>query len=682
MIKNRIRIIIAGLLSLSLVLTTSCIMNKNKSQVSGLHLENLDTNASLGNDFYQYATGGWQKLHPLTAEYSRFGSFDMLAENNKEQLKGLIEEIASKEHEAGSIEQKIADLFNMAMDRTKLNSEGVTPVLGDIKKINTIENKEQLITVVAEMMKQGMNPYFYLYVSADPANSSLNLLQTHQGGMGLGQRDYYLDEDDVTKNIREKYKELIFDMMLKTGSSEADAHAKTKDIMRIETRLAKVAYDNVKLRDPHANYNNMSIEDLKSLVTEIDWNLFFNTLGLDTNQNISVSQKEHLAEVGRIIADEPIEAQKAILQWNVINSAASYLSDAVYMVNFEFYGRTLSGKQEPQARWKRSVSTIDNTLGEAVGQMYVKKYFPAEAKERMLNLVSNLQSSLKDRITNLEWMDNDTKDKAIEKLNTFHVKIGYPDKWKDYSSLSVEKDSYWENIKRANEFNFAYEFSKLGKPVDKDEWFMYPQTVNAYYNPTSNEICFPAGILQYPFFDMNADDAFNYGAIGVVIGHEMTHGFDDQGRQFDKDGNLKDWWTEDDANKFNERASKLADFYDKIEVAPGVFANGRFTLGENIADQGGIQVSYQAFEQAMKSSPLGDKDGFSPEQRFFLAYANVWAGNIRHEAILNRTKTDPHSLGKWRVNAALPHINAWYEAFNIKPEDKLYIAPEERAVVW
>lgn len=661
---------------------TACNMNQNKEQGSGIHLENLDTSVLLGQDFYQFATGGWQKLNPLTPEYARFGSFDKLAEDNREQLKGLIQEIAAAEHEAGTIEQKIANLFNLAMDSTKLNEEGVTPILPDLEAISNIENKEDLTIAMAQLSKMGISPYFYLYVGADQQNSNEYLLQTHQGGMGLGQRDYYLDVDDATKNIREKYQELIFDLFLKAGSSEAHAHEKTKTVMRIETQLAKAAYDNIKLRDPYANYNKMSIEELQKLVPNINWTLFFETLGVDTNQQISISQKEHLAEVGKIIESESIENQKAFFEWNVINSAVSYLSDDIYMVNFDFFGRVLSGKQEPQARWKRAVSTVDGALGEAVGQMYVKKYFPAEAKARMLELVSNLQSSLKDRISALEWMGSDTKEKAIDKLNSFHVKIGYPDKWKDYTTLQIEKDSYWANIKRANEFSTAENFSKLGTTVDKDEWFMTPQTVNAYYNPTSNEICFPAGILQYPFFDMNADDAFNYGAIGVVIGHEMTHGFDDQGRQFDKEGNLKDWWTAEDAEQFDERAAKLADFYDKIEVAPGVFANGKFTLGENIADQGGLQVSYDAFKKATKDNPLAEKDGFTADQRFFLAYSHVWAGNVRDEEVLKRTKTDPHSLGKWRVNGALPHVEAWYQAFNIQPEDELYLAPEERAVVW
>ena len=399
-------------------------------------------------------------------------------------------------------------------------------------------------------------------------------------------------------------------------------------------------------------------------------------------KDLSVSQKENLVEVGNIIASEPIEAQKAYLQWKLIDASAAYLSDDINQMNFDFYGKVLSGKEQQQPRWKRAVSTVDGSLSEAVGQMYVKKYFPAKSKERMVQLVKNLQTALGERIQGLEWMGDSTKAKAQEKLKTFHIKVGYPDKWRDYTSLDIQKDSYWANIKRANKFESDYMFAKIGKPVDKDEWLMSPQTVNAYYNPSTNEICFPAGILQYPFFDMQADDAFNYGAIGVVIGHEMTHGFDDQGRQFDKDGNLKDWWTKEDGEKFNARAKVLSDYFDNIEVAPNVKANGKFTLGENIADHGGLQVSYHALQNVLKTSPLATKDGFTPEQRFFLAYANVWAGNIRPEEILKRTKSDPHSLGKWRVNGALPHIQAWYDAFNVKQTNKMYLAPELRASIW
>ena len=677
-------VIYGGLVILFFSMINSCKSRSSADEklTAGIMLENLDTTSLSGNDFYQYATGGWQKLNPLTGEYSRFGSFDKLAEDNRLQLKGLIEEIAKKSAKEGTVEQKIADLFNLAMDSSKLNSDGSTPIKSDLEKIAALKNTSELVAYLPSMMQEGINPFFNIYVDADPMNSNQYLVQTHQGGIGLSQRDYYLENDDNTRNIREKYIVHIAQMFEKSGFTADEAANKRDAVMRVEMRLATSAYDNVKLRDPHANYNKMTVAELQKLVPQLDWNSFFNGFQLNGLTDLSVSQKENLVEVGKIIATEPLEVQKAYLEWNVINSSAEFLSDEINDENFEFYGKVVSGKTEQQPRWKRAVSTVDGSLGEAVGQMYVKKYFPAEAKDRMVQLVKNLQTALGQRIQNLEWMGDSTKLKAMEKLNTFHVKVGYPDKWRDYSSLEIKKDSYWANIKRTNKFQSDYMFAKVGNPVDKDEWFMTPQTVNAYYNPSTNEICFPAGILQYPFFDMKADDAFNYGAIGVVIGHEMTHGFDDQGRQFDKDGNLKDWWTEDDAAKFDKRASGLTDFYDKIEVAPGTKANGKFTLGENIADQGGLQVSYQAFQNVLKSNPLENKDGFSPEQRFFLAYANVWAGNIRPEEILRRTKVDPHSLGKWRVNAALPHIEGWYTAFNVQPTDKMYVAPESRAIVW
>ena len=677
-------VIYGGLVILFFSMINSCKSRSSADEklTAGIMLENLDTTSLSGNDFYQYATGGWQKLNPLTGEYSRFGSFDKLAEDNRLQLKGLIEEIAKKSAKEGTVEQKIADLFNLAMDSSKLNSDGSTPIKSDLEKIAALKNTSELVAYLPSMMQEGINPFFNIYVDADPMNSNQYLVQTYQGGIGLSQRDYYLENDDNTRNIREKYIVHIAQMFEKSGFTADEAANKRDAVMRVEMRLATSAYDNVKLRDPHTNYNKMTVAELQKLVPQLDWNSFFNGFQLNGLTDLSVSQKENLVEVGKIIATEPLEVQKAYLEWNVINSSAEFLSDEINDENFEFYGKVVSGKTEQQPRWKRAVSTVDGSLGEAVGQMYVKKYFPAEAKDRMVQLVKNLQTALGQRIQNLEWMGDSTKLKAMEKLNTFHVKVGYPDKWRDYSSLEIKKDSYWANIKRTNKFQSDYMFAKVGNPVDKDEWFMTPQTVNAYYNPSTNEICFPAGILQYPFFDMKADDAFNYGAIGVVIGHEMTHGFDDQGRQFDKDGNLKDWWTEDDADKFDKRASGLTDFYDKIEVAPGTKANGKFTLGENIADQGGLQVSYQAFQNVLKSNPLENKDGFSPEQRFFLAYANVWAGNIRPEEILRRTKVDPHSLGKWRVNAALPHIEGWYTAFNVQPTDKMYVAPESRAIVW
>lgn len=667
---------------LALAVAAGCDSKKEAVMTSGIDLTNLDTTAVQGADFYQYACGGWMKKHPLTNEYSRFGSFDMLAENNREQLKGLIVEIASGQNAQGTIGQKIGDIYKLAMDSVKLNADGVTPIQADLEKIASVKDKSEIVPLMAELAHSGVFPYFSFYVGADIMDSKSNLFQLYQGGISLGEKEYYLDNDDVTVNIRNKYKEHIVKMFQLAGFDEAAAKKKMEAVMDIETRIAKASFSAVEQRNPAANYHKMSLDELKKEIPGIDWDAFLNGIGVKGVTELSVSQVEPIKEVEKIINSLPVENQIAYMQWSLIDRAAGYLSDDLVAQNFDFYGKTLSGKQTNQPRWKRAVSTVNGVLGEAVGQMYVEKYFPAAAKERMVQLVKNLQTALGERIRNLEWMGDSTKIKAIEKLNSFYVKVGYPDKWRDYTGLNIEKDSYWANVKRATEFELDYMLSKAGKPVDRDEWGMTPQTVNAYYNPTTNEICFPAGILQYPFFDMNADDAFNYGAIGVVIGHEMTHGFDDQGRQFDKDGNLKDWWTAEDAKRFEERAQVMVNFFDSIQVLPGLNANGSLTLGENIADHGGLQVSFQAFKNATKDAPLLVKDGFTPEQRFFLSYAGVWAGNIRDEQIRLQTKSDPHSLGRWRVNGALPQIGAWYDAFGIKEGDPMYLAPEKRVSIW
>ena len=667
---------------LALAVAAGCDSKKEAVMTSGIDLTNLDTTAVQGADFYQYACGGWMKKHPLTNEYSRFGSFDMLAENNREQLKGLIVEIAAGQNAQGTIGQKIGDIYNLAMDSVKLNADGVTPIQADLEKIASVKDKSEIVPLMAELAHSGVFPYFSFYVGADIMDSKSNLFQLYQGGISLGEKEYYLDNDDVTVNIRNKYKEHIVKMFQLAGFDEAAAKKKMEAVMDIETRIAKASFSAVEQRNPAANYHKMSLDELKKEIPGIDWDAFLNGIGVKGVTELSVSQVEPIKEVEKIINSLPVENQIAYMQWSLIDRAAGYLSDDLVAQNFDFYGKTLSGKQTNQPRWKRAVSTVNGVLGEAVGQMYVEKYFPAAAKERMVQLVKNLQTALGERIRNLEWMGDSTKIKAIEKLNSFYVKVGYPDKWRDYTGLNIEKDSYWANVKRATEFELDYMLSKAGKPVDRDEWGMTPQTVNAYYNPTTNEICFPAGILQYPFFDMNADDAFNYGAIGVVIGHEMTHGFDDQGRQFDKDGNLKDWWTAEDAKRFEERAQVMVNFFDSIQVLPGLNANGSLTLGENIADHGGLQVSFQAFKNATKDAPLPVEDGFTPEQRFFLSYAGVWAGNIRDEQIRLQTKSDPHSLGRWRVNGALPQIGAWYDAFGIKEGDPMYLAPEKRVSIW
>lgn len=668
---------------LALALTAgACNGKKENVQAGGIDLNNLDRSVSPEADFYQFACGGWMKAHPLTDEYGRFGSFDLLAENNRQQMKELIEGLAANPAEQGTIARKIGDLYNIAMDSTKLNADGGAPIKPQLEKIAAVKDRKALNQLIAEMTRQGFGPYFGVYIGPDDMNSSVNLVQTYQGGLGLGDRDYYINEDEHNTEIRTKYEAHVAKMFQLAGWTEKEAGKAATEVMAIETQLAKASYEKVKMRDPHANYHKMSVEELKKNIPGIDWDVYFATLGLQGITELNVGQPEPIQEVASILNTVDLEAQKSYLQWKVIDAAASYLSDDFVTENFEFNGKVLSGVKEMKPRWKRAVATVDGAMGEAVGQMYVEKYFPAAAKERMVKLVGNLQQALGERIQGLEWMSDETKAKALEKLAAIYVKVGYPDKWRDYAALEIKDDSYWFNILRSNEFDFNYMLSKAGKPVDKTEWLMTPQTVNAYYNPTTNEICFPAGILQYPFFDMNADDAFNYGAIGVVIGHEMTHGFDDQGRQYDKDGNLKDWWTAEDAKNFEARAQVLVNWFDSIEVLPGLHANGQLTLGENIADHGGLQVAFQAFHNATKNAPLGEVDGFTPEQRFYLAYANVWAANIREEQIRFLTQMDVHSLGRWRVNAALPHINGWNEAFNIKEGDLMYLAPDNRASIW
>lgn len=660
----------------------ACDQKKETAQTGGIDVANLDRSVAPNADFYQFACGGWMKAHPLTDEYGRFGSFDQLAENNRTQLKGLIEELAARESEAGSVAQKIGHLYNMAMDSVKLNADGCAPIRPILERIAAVKDAKEMLVLVAEMTKQGFGPYFSVYIGPDDMNSSMNLLQTYQGGLGLADRDYYLAEDEHNKEVRARYQKHMEKMFQLAGLDEKAARQAAADVLTLETRLAKASYDKVKMRDPHANYHKMTMAELEKEISGIDWKVYFTTLGLPEVTELNVGQPEPLQEVAHILQHADLEMQKAYLQWKVLRAAAPYLSDEFVAENFDFYGKVLSGVKELKPRWKRAVSAVDGAMGEAVGQMYVEKYFPAAAKERMVKLVGNLQQALGERIQALTWMSEETKTKALEKLAAIYVKVGYPDTWRDYSALEIKDDSYWANILRSNVFDFDYMLSKAGKPVDKTEWLMTPQTVNAYYNPTTNEICFPAGILQYPFFDMNADDAFNYGAIGVVIGHEMTHGFDDQGRQYDKDGNLKDWWTAEDSKNFEERAQVLVDWFDQIEVLPGLHANGQLTLGENIADHGGLQVAFQAFHNATKEQPLGEVDGFTPEQRFYLAYASVWAANIRDEQIRLLTQMDVHSLGCWRVNAALPHINGWNEAFGIKEGDPMYLAPEKRASIW
>jgi putative endopeptidase len=661
---------------------TACNNQKSAQSSQDLNLGDLDTTIVPGNDFYQYATGGWQKANPIPDDYSRYGSFDKLREENQKQIQGLIEELGKTTHEKGTNAQKVGDLYKIAMDSVKLNADGVAPLKSYLETVASVADKKDVVRCMASIGKYAGNPFFGFYVGADDKNSSMNIAHLTQGGLGLGDRDYYLAQDDHSKMIREEYAKLITKQFENAGFSGEDVAKAAKSILEIETELAKAHVTKEIRRIPELNYHKIAIADLNAQVAAFDWDTYFGELGAKMD-SLDVSQIAPIAKAAELIADKPLEELKAYLNWNLINSAAGYLSDDFVNANFDFYGKVLSGSKQLRPRWKRSVDAVGGSLGEVVGQLYVEKYFPAEAKERMLHLVENLQISLRERILQLEWMSKETKEKATEKLATFYVKVGYPDKWRDYSTLEIKDDSYLQNMFRASEFEYNDMLNDLGKPVDRDKWYMNPQTVNAYYNPTTNEICFPAGILQPPFFYMHGDDAINYGGIGVVIGHEMTHGFDDQGRKYDKYGNMTDWWAAEDAPKFEERANVLVDHFNGIVVLDTVHANGQFTLGENIADYGGLQVSYNAFLKTEEGQSTDEKlDGFTPAQRFFLSYATLWACNVRDAEILRLTKMDPHSLGRWRVNGTLPHIDAWYEAFNVQSGDVLYLPKEKRAVIW
>ncbi|MCL2289457.1 MAG: M13 family metallopeptidase [Bacteroidetes bacterium] len=664
--------------------TFSCSM-KPKELTSGIDFANLDTTVSPAVDFYRYACGGWMDRHPLTGEYARYGSFDKLAEENKEQLKGLITSIAAKKHEKNSIKQKIGDLYNLGMDTKTIEKQGADPLQDELKAIAKINSKEQLPEIMADMQLTGSNPFFGVFGQADPANSSMNIAWIWQSGLGIGDRSYYLEAS--TEPIREAYLALLEKMFALSGYAKmAGVNEKqlAQDVLNLEIEMAKVFMPKEDLRNPHNTDNPKTLAELQALLPDFSFENFLTSLQLNNLEKVNVGQVDYLKGLNNILNITDLETIKAYLAWNTINDAAPFLSEDFAETKFDFYGKTLSGKEENQPRWKRVVTVVDGSLGEAVGQMYVEKYFPAEAKERMLHLVQNLRFAMEDRINNLTWMSDETKEKAIDKLNAMIIKIGYPETWRDYSALEIDpSQSYYANVVRASRFENEYQLSKIGKPVDPTVWLMTPQTVNAYYNPTTNEICFPAGILQPPFFDMNADDAVNYGAIGVVIGHEITHGFDDQGRNYDKIGNLSNWWIEEDEAKFKERSQILVEHYNQIEVLPGIFANGTFTLGENIADNGGINVSYQALQKAKEEGRInGVMDGFTPEQRFFIAYANIWAGNIRDEEKARRTKEGVHSLAEWRVKGALPHSDEFIEAFNIKEGDPMWLAPEKRARIW
>ena len=653
---------------------------------SGIDLTNLDNSVRPVDNFYQYACGGWMKNNPLPAAYSRFGSFDQLGQNNNEKINSILTDLLKNTYQAGSTEQKLSDFYKLAMDSVRRNKEGVQPVMPLINEMEGAKTVADLRNLQLKYATFGYGVPMGIGFGADEKNAKMNILNVYQGGLVLGQKEYYLDTDSATTAIREAYKKHIVRMFKLFGFSDADAQKKMEGILKTETALAKVSKSRTELRDVEANYNKTTLEQFEKNYPNVNLTkmLTAQDINIDYCKELVVGQPDFVKGADAVLAGITADELRAYMEWDAILSAASYLSDDVVEANFDFFGRTLSGRKENHPRWKRATSQVEGQMGEALGKMYVERYFPASSKERMEKLVKNLQVSLAERIKAQDWMSDETKKAALDKLSNFYVKIGYPNKWKDMSALTIDpKLSYYENVQNCRKFWNKWDIDyRAGKPVDRDEWFMTPQTVNAYYNPTTNEICFPAGILQRPFFDPEADDAFNYGAIGVVIGHEMTHGFDDQGRHYDKDGNMTDWWTASDAENFNKKAEVFVNYFSAIEVLPGLNANGQLTLGENLADHGGLEVAFNAFKNATKDAPLGDIDGFTPEQRFFVAYAGLWAANITDEEIRNLTKMDPHSLGVNRVNAALQHINAWYEAFNVKQGDKMFIPETERLKMW
>lgn len=651
---------------------------------SGIDLKNLDTSVKPGDDFYHYAAGGWLKSHPLDAEHVQNGAFTDLYEQSQKRIQDIILDFASKPQKQGTLGQKIGSLYNLLMDSVRLNREGWRPIKPTLDKIAAIKNRKEYQLVCAQLDRNGGSTMMFgIGAGADQKDSEWNLVAVGQGGLGLGERDYYLSDDAQNKRVLEAYKQYLKKLFTLTGADEATAEKKTQAVIAIETEIAKASYDKVKQRDIDANYHKMTYTQLISDFPGIDWGNVFLASGFPAFDYVDVGQPEPIHAVEKILAETPLDDLKTYAQSKVISGATSKLSDDFRKASFELR-KAMVGSKQDQPRWKRAVAVVSDRLGEAIGKMYVERYFPESSKKRMLELVRNLQTALAQRIDEATWMGDATKAQAKDKLSNFIVKIGYPDKWKNYDGLQVNDSlSLYENLCNISRWaTDDYIAKRVNKKVDKTLWQMTPQTINAYYDPSTNEICFPAAILQPPFFDPNADDAVNYGAIGGVIGHEMSHGFDDQGSQFDKYGNQRNWWTAQDKKNFDARTKVLADWFSSFDVLPGIKVNGKQTLGENIGDNGGLNISFRALQNSMKEHPLAVKDGFTPEQRFFLAWGRVWASNMTDEVVKYLLTVDVHSPNYARVNAALPMIDAWYKAFNVKKGDKMFVPKNKRAHVW
>ena len=659
--------------------TNNAVMGQN----TAIDTKHMDKSTTPGNNFFKYVNGTWMKDNPIPPEYSQYGAFTILYENNQKLLKQLVLDVSEqKDIEQGSVNQKIRDLYNSGMDTAAIEKLGIKAIAPELNAINALSTIADVEEFIANMHKTGLSPLFYVFSGADQQNSSMTIANLYQGGLGLPDVDYYTNDNDDSKKLRSEYVNHLQKMFVLSGDNNKNAEAKANVVLKIETELAKISKTRLERRDPNANFNKMSISDLTELSPKINWKQYFTILGISNPGEINVSQPDFFKGLSAVIANNSVADWKSYLTWNVLNTYASYLSSDFVNQNFKFYGKTLSGTQEIQPRWKRVLGTTSSRLGEAIGQLYVEKHFPPESKKRMLVLVENLRLSFADRINKLEWMSEETKEKALEKLETITVKIGYPDRWKEYNSLAIEPNNYVQNIRNSNIFEFNFEINKVGKPVDKTEWGMTPQTVNAYYNPSYNEVVFPAAILQPPFFNKDADDAVNYGAIGVVIGHEMTHGFDDQGRKYDKDGNLNDWWNEKDAELFKQKTQLLVNQYNNYVVLDTLHVDGELTLGENIADLGGLYISYNALQKSYNGNTPKPIDGYTSTQRFFLGYAQVWRQNIRDKALIQRLKTDVHSPGDARVNIPPFNLDVFINAFDISNTDSLFIPVDKRAYIW
>jgi putative endopeptidase len=667
---------------------TGCAGNRDAEHLKSLNPEYFDNETSAGEDFYRYVNKGWQLAHPLTDEYARYGNFDILHDSTEAHVRDLVLGLADSKPEAGSVAYKVATVYSLAMDSVRRNADGAKPILADLKKIEETPDSE-MGNLFLWMHGNYASPFFGAGPMEDMANSSAYAMYVSGGGMGLGDRDYYLLNDERNTQVREAYKQLIVAQMKNAGYADADAQRIMQNVMKIETALAEKAWTREQSRNIPAMYNPRSFAQLKEMYPTVEWERFFKeTMGIDAPDQVIVTEIEPVKRGVELLAKSTVREVKDYYLWKYVDQASSCLSDDFTNANFEF-SKVMRGVKEQKPRWKRALAATEGTLGEAIGQLYVEKYFPESSKKYMLGLVENLRTALAEHIDSLSWMSDSTKVNAHKKLEAFTVKIGYPDKWKDYTTMNIDpKLTYYENMHNASMWHQKELFAKWGKPVDKTEWGMTPQTVNAYYNPMANEIVFPAAILQAPFFDPEASDAENYGGIGVVIGHEMTHGFDDQGRNFDAEGNMVNWWTDADAKAFDELTQGLVAQFNAVEVLPGLHANGAYTLGENIADQGGLRVAMTAFLNSQKQKGVditSEKaliDGLTPMQVFYLNYANLWAQNIRDEEIKSLTTGDVHSLGENRVNVTLRNLAPFFEAFGIKEGDKMWRPESERVIIW